>query len=144
MGYKKILLLSWLVVLELVVNAQIKEVGLPFVNNYYRDEYNAGTQNWSITQDSDGVIYFANNDGVLKYDGTNWNLFELPNNSKVRSVKWIDNRLFAGGYDEFGYFFEDEKGSMTYTSLSDQLEVKEQKFDEIWRIFETEYGLVFQ
>jgi len=129
---------------ELLINAQIKEFGLPFVNHYFRGEYQAGTQNWSITQDSDGLMYFGNNNGVLKYDGTKWYLYRLPNNSKVRSVNWIDNKLYAGGYDEFGFFSADEMGFISYTSLTDQLRDKDRIFDEIWRIFQTKYGIVFQ
>jgi ligand-binding sensor domain-containing protein/DNA-binding CsgD family transcriptional regulator len=141
---RKLILLSGLLILELFVSAQIKEIGLPFVNHYFRDEYNAGTQNWSIAKDSAGLMYFANNNGVLRFDGTNWDLYRLPNNSKVRCVSWIGNKLYAGGYEEFGYLTADDRGFVTYTSLTDQLEEEDQKFDEIWRIFETPHGIVFQ
>jgi len=136
--------LSCIHLFVLPVHAQIEEVGLPFINNYFRDDYNAGTQNWSITQDSDDQIYFANNNGVLRFDGTSWSVYQLPNNSIVRSVNWIDNKLYAGGYEEFGYFATDESGIFTYYSLSDKLTENDRNFDEIWRIIPTEQGIVFQ
>ncbi len=124
--------------------AQIKDIGLPFINNYSRSSYQAGTQNWSITQDPQGNMYFANNDGVLVYDGTNWELHPLPNGSVVRSVAYYNDRLYAGGFDEFGYFQMNPRGSLEYISLYDQLPVDLQASGEIWGIFSTHYGLVFQ
>ena len=46
-----------------------KEYGEPFIRNYTPKEYGADVQNWGITQDDQGVMYFANNDGLLEYDG---------------------------------------------------------------------------
>ena len=126
------------------VQGQIKDIGLPFVDNYMREEYNAGTQNWSVTQDEIGRMYFGNNEGVLRFDGTDWELFPLPNSSIVRSVNWIGGRLYAGGFEEFGYFQIDEKGDFIYQSLSDSLEATHRSFGEVWRIFSTDHGLVFQ
>lgn len=144
MGHRKLLLLFWILLCGALVSAQIKEIGLPFINSYSREDYNAGTQNWSITQDGDGLMYFGNNIGVLQFDGTNWNLFTLPNNSIVRSVNWIDNRLYAGGYEEFGYFSAGKDGHPAYVSLSDSLSGEDRNFGEIWRILPTQHGIVFQ
>jgi len=144
MQHRKILLFTGIILFELLGNAQIKEIGLPFIDSYSNEIYNAGNQNWAITQDSDGLLYFANNEGVLRFDGTSWSLFVLPNNSKVRSVKWIDNKLYAGGWDEFGYFAKDQTGSTSYHSISDKLSGEQKNFGEIWRIFQTEHGIVFQ
>lgn len=127
-----------------ILNAQIKEIGLPFINNYSREIYQAGTQNWGITQDNEGIMYFANNTGVLEFDGNNWELHTLPNESIVRTVAYYNNKLYAGGFDEFGYFSIDERGKHIYTSLSDLLPKEERDFGEIWRIFSTRDGIVFQ
>ena len=43
--------------------SQIKTVGIPFIRNYPRNVYNAGTQNWAITQDNRGIMYFGNKIG---------------------------------------------------------------------------------
>ncbi|MDD3569264.1 MAG: hypothetical protein PHT92_12785, partial [Bacteroidales bacterium] len=58
-------------------HAQIKDIGLPNIVNHSKSVYNASTQNWSITQSSKGFIYFGNNDGVLEYNGTGWNVFPV-------------------------------------------------------------------
>jgi hypothetical protein len=44
----------------------------PLVRNFPRAEYKAGTQNWDITQDNNLEVFFANNEGLLSFDGTNW------------------------------------------------------------------------
>ena len=51
---------------------------LPLIINYSPSDYGALTQNWGVTEDKDGRIYFANNNGVLIYDGSNWKLINLP------------------------------------------------------------------
>ena len=50
----------------------------PPVMAYNPDAYNAQNQNWSISQTSDQTMYFANNSGLLEYDGVNWSLYPVP------------------------------------------------------------------
>ncbi len=126
------------------LTGQIKSVGLPFIHNYGREEYNAGTQTWSVAQDTNGIMYFANNTGMLVFDGTKWELYPLPNHSVVRCVAAGENRIYAGGYDEFGYFEDDGTGTLEYSSLTGLLPEAEKSFGEIWRIHLTRYGVVFQ
>ena len=47
-------------------------IGLPDVINYTKQSYNGGLQNWDIKQDKNGIIYVANNEGLLSFDGTHW------------------------------------------------------------------------
>ena len=44
-------------------------IGLPEIINYSKQAYKAGTQNWDICQDKNGILYFANNEGLLSFDG---------------------------------------------------------------------------
>jgi len=43
-------------------------------------------------------MYFANNEGLLSFDGTYWKGYPLPNKTILRSIA-IDknNRIYAGG-----------------------------------------------
>ena len=125
--------------------AQINSVGTPFINNYSRLDYNAGQQNWMIGQARDGRIYFANNDGLLDFDGFNWNLNRLPKGILARSLYVEENgKIYTGGFNEFGYFEPDSLGRLVYHSLLDLIDPRDQNFDEIWRIHNTPDGLVFQ
>ena len=62
-------------------------IGLPDIINYSKQAYAAGLQSWDIRQDSRGILYLANNDGVLSFDGKYWNLYPLPNRTIVRSIE---------------------------------------------------------
>ncbi|WP_407746560.1 hypothetical protein [Niastella sp.] len=47
-------------------------IGLPEIINYPKQSYNAGTQNWKIAQDKKGIMYAANDEGLLSFDGSFW------------------------------------------------------------------------
>lgn len=129
------------------VKAQVKEIGLPKIKNYTKAEYKSGTQNWNIDQDTNGNVYFANNNGLLQFDGLSWESYTIPNSVSVRSVKVDEStgRIFVGGYNEFGYFQPDEKGKLVYTSLFDSLKnSKNSLTDFIWKIHIYKDEVIFQ
>jgi ligand-binding sensor domain-containing protein/DNA-binding CsgD family transcriptional regulator/cbb3-type cytochrome oxidase subunit 3 len=103
--------------------------------NYEKKQYNAGTQNWKIIQDAQGRMYFANNEGVLVFDGAYWQLYPLPNKTIVWSIEFgKDKKLYAGGQDEMGYFSPGKNGVLQFTSLKNLLPKADQKFSDIWDI----------
>jgi DNA-binding CsgD family transcriptional regulator len=116
--------------------AQSPLSGLPFVRNFHPVEYQAGIQNWDIAQDKRGLLYIANNFGLLEYDGNHWELYRVRNGTKVRSVA-IDGRgrIYVGCQGDFGYFFPDAKGHLAYTSLADKLSPEYRNFDETWSVY---------
>jgi hypothetical protein len=101
----------------LFLNAAVP--GDPFVINHDRKTYQAGNQNWSIAAGRHGFIYIANNNGLLEFDGSNRQIYTLENNMVFRSVAvGNDDKIYIGGYEEFGYFKRDLQGILHYTSLS--------------------------
>jgi hypothetical protein len=53
----------------------------------------------------------------------------------VRSVAiGKDNKIYAGGQDDFGYFSPDRNGKLVYTSLKELLSEKNYSFSDIWNI----------
>jgi len=125
--------------------SQIKHTGIPSIRNYDRDEYMAGRQIWDVAQNEHNVIYFANNSGVLEFDGTHWQLFPLSNRSVVRAVAVDDSgRVYAGGFNDFGFLKTLENGKKVYHSLISKLPEEYRDFGELWKIFVTENGVIFQ
>lgn len=117
----------------------------PRITNYSVHQYKGGNQNWSVTQDNLGRIYFGNNKGVLEYDGINWRLYPLPSNDIVRCVYYSsDNRLYVGSYEEFGYFVRDDFNQLQYVSLKGLLGDFSFKNEEIWNILEYSGKVYFQ
>jgi ligand-binding sensor domain-containing protein/DNA-binding CsgD family transcriptional regulator len=125
--------------------SQVNSIGTPFIKNYSRSDYQAGQQNWMIEQGADGRLYFANNEGLLEFDGVNWTIHQLPNGIVVRSIFVSpDRKIYVGGYNEFGVFEPDSLGRLVYHSFNHLLRSEDRNFDEIWRIHHTPDGLVFQ
>lgn len=115
--------------------AQINNIGTPPTFNYPKDIYNAGTQNWDIAQDKKGILYFANNGGLLIFDGIHWRCQSVTNQTIIRSVKiGTDNKIYVGAQGELGYFYPNEKGALVYHSLKHLLPEKEQNFGDVWDI----------
>ena len=117
---------------------------LPPITAYNPSLYNAGRQNWSITQTDDRNIYFANNKGLLEFNGARWKLYKTPNESIVRSVKATGDRIYSGCYMEFGFWTKDTYGELNYTSLSKELKVQLKEDEEFWNIIEFEEKILFQ
>jgi serine phosphatase RsbU (regulator of sigma subunit)/ligand-binding sensor domain-containing protein len=111
-----------------------QETGKPFIRNYSPKEYNASTQNWSVTQDKRGLIYVGNNQGVLEYDGKEWRLIPVLNKSIVRSLSIDENGIiYVGAVGEFGYLVSDDKGKLHYESLSSRLNEEDKAFADVWQ-----------
>ncbi len=126
------------------VFSQVSNLGLPIIKHYPKSEYRAGTQNWSICQDSRGFMYFANNSGLLRFDGNRWDMFPLPNTQLVRSVFCSGDTIFVGAFEEIGYFVYHRQSDMVYHSLTGLVPKTETNFDEVWRIFRLGSSYIFQ
>lgn len=110
-------------------------IGLPDVINYSKQSYAAGLQSWDIKQDANGIIYVANNEGLLSFDGRFWTLYPLPNKTIVRSVEiGPDNKIYVGGQDELGYFSPASNGRLQYHPLNAAIPAKDQSFGDVWDI----------
>ena len=108
-------------------------IGIPDIINYPKETYNAGTQNRGIVQDKNGIVYFANHEGLLTYDGTYWKTYPLPNKTIIRSlVIGKDNKIYAGGQGDFGYYTPDKTGKLIYKSLKTFLPQKDFFCSDIW------------
>ena len=139
-----IYLLMCLVLFAQNVFAQATNLGLPKITNYYKKNIFAGTQTWDIDDDTLGYTYFANNSGLLIFDGYNWDIYPILNNTIVRSVAADDKgRIYVGGQGDFGYFEINNKGILQYTSLSIMLKTKVE-FGDIWDIVIRADGIFFR
>lgn len=63
------------------------QIFMPIISYYNSFTYHYGMQNWCCTQDDRGIMYFANNNGVLSFDGYSWRTIALP------SKDWCDQFL---------------------------------------------------
>lgn len=112
-----------------------QQLGMPEIVNYGKHNYNAGTQNWDIVQDVNGILYFANNEGLLTFDGTYWKTYPLTNKTIVRSIAiGTDQRIYAGAQDEIGFYTPNKNGQLAYQSLLPLIPEAERSFADVWDI----------
>lgn len=117
---------------------------LPPIVKYSPSVYGAGNQNWMIAQDQNRFVFFANNEGLLEYNGSNWTLYPSPNETIIRSVKVIGNKIYSGCFMEFGYWIRSSDGQLKYHSLSHKIKDKILDDEQFWNIHHYEQWVVFQ
>jgi len=143
-SYKNLFLLA--IVLTCISQTMLLAQHSSFtVHQFAKSEYRAGSQNWSVDVDQQGVVYVANNEGLLVYDGVKWQLFRAQGQYIVRSVYASpDGRIYVGSYEEFGYWQKDNNGLMAYHSLKSLLVNYHFHNEEIWKIVQSGENIYFQ
>jgi len=105
--------------------------------------YNGGLQNWGFGQDENGLIYVANDQGVLEYDGSQWMMHKLPMATRTRSVL-VDsnNKIFVGGDNQIGFFKSTEQGPQ-FESFKKELEQQGISVNAISKILNVDGSVYF-
>ncbi len=112
-----------------------EELGQPLITNYSYRDYEAGPTNWWAIEDHRGIMYFANGQGVLEYDGANWRLIDVPGGSGSRSLaKDDEGKIYVGSIGEFGVLAPDARGQIMYQSLVSEVPSDERDFLDVWEI----------
>ena len=119
------------------------QIKFPPISNFNAKDYGGGNQNWSIDTD-EFHVYVANNEGLLEFDGINWYLNKLPNKTIIRSLKVVDDKIFTGSYEEFGYWTRLNNGKLEYTSLSKTLSEPQIVSQSIWGIYQVNDQILFK
>ena len=122
------------------------ELGLPFPSEHFPPPvYQQYPQNWAVTQDDRGLIYVANNDGILEYDGESWRLIPTSTNTFVRSIAASEEgTIYAGTVGDFGYLKPDSIGVLRYVSLYEHVPTLHESFSDVWGTHATSDGTYFQ
>ncbi len=117
---------------------------LPPLVKYPSTVYGAGNQNWMVSQDKKRYIYFANNEGLLEFNGSTWTLNPSPNETIIRSVKVIGDKIYTGCYMDFGYWKRLPNGQLQYISLSKSIKNKILDDEQFWNILSYDQWVIFQ
>lgn len=118
---------------------------IPYIKNYSKKDYRGANQNWDVAQANNGVMYFANSDGLIEYDGALWRIFTLPEKQIIRSVE-VDSlgHVYVGAHEEFGYWKRNPKGQLEYVSLVDMVPQELIKNQDFWKICIDNEKIYFQ
>ena len=117
---------------------------LPPIHNFHPKDYHGENQNWGLSQSPEKLVYVANSKGLLEFNGASWKLYPSPNESIMRSVHVVGNRIYSGCFMEFGYWQKNNLGILDYTSLSKQISIDLIEDEEFWNIISVDNYLVFQ
>ena len=117
---------------------------IPPILKFQPQDYQSENQNWAITQNQNKFIYVANNKGLLEYNGAEWKLYPSPNNTIIRSLLSVEDRIYSGAYMEFGFWELQNTGLLKYTSLSDKIREKLIEDENIWNIKKFDKWIIFQ
>ncbi|UAB85997.1 histidine kinase [Zunongwangia sp. SCSIO 43204] len=116
----------------------------PPIQSYSSIEYDAASQNWDVSIDDLGVIYVANNRGLLVYNGQTWKLYSLNSGAIIRSVYTFKDKIFTGSYREFGYWSRSDKGNFKYHSLKSLFKDINLSDEEFWGIIAYKENIYFR
>ncbi|MCO6479771.1 MAG: response regulator [Phaeodactylibacter sp.] len=106
-----------------------QEKGSPLIRNFSPEEYHSDITCTSLIQGFSGMVYVANERGVLEYDGAEWRLIQTPIGQDVRALEQTaDGTIYTGGLKNIGYLSPDENGLLQFHSLIDELPEGQRNF----------------
>ncbi|RLD82366.1 MAG: hypothetical protein DRJ10_05140, partial [Bacteroidetes bacterium] len=141
----KLFLIITILIIPSIIYSQINKDGLPFIKTYTSEEYNAAGQNWAIVKDNKGLMYFANNYGLLQYNSSRWGLFINKYSPVVRSLN-TDKKgtVYYGASEDFGMIVPGQADSVSFYSLAKLLDSEEKDFNNVWGIHIVSDAIYFQ
>jgi serine phosphatase RsbU (regulator of sigma subunit) len=109
-----------------VSNKNYSQKGDYFVRNYLPKDYLAGANNLGVTQNNDGMIFVANINGVLIFDGVNWQHCKRKDEISIQCIaKTNSGKIVVGTEDgDIALIEKDKNGKFYYASLIDNLPAK--------------------
>lgn len=137
---KKLTPLALLLLMALTVSATLNQN----IQNYYKSDYGFGAKNWMAEQQKNGIIYFANMNGLLSFNGSKWERMPFAGaGNTVRSLLIAQNGdIYIAAQNEFGVFKATANKLENYKSLRTLIS-QDISFSEIWQIHEYNNTIVF-
>ena len=90
-------------------------------------------------------MYFANDGGMLVYDGSVWDTYSLPNKTIFRSLTvGREGNIYVGGQNDFGEFIPNEQGLWTFHSFKELIPEEHREFEDVWNIIDIEGTTYFR
>ena len=118
--------------------------GFKYLENYTPETYKLLAQNWCILQDPRGIIYAANQAGILEFDGVSWRRTLIPYRTVRSMAPAPDGTIYIGGRKEIGFLKPTAEGELTYSSLMPLLDEKDHDFADVYQVQCTAEGTWFR
>lgn len=140
--YKTILLAGFII---LFLPCHLTGQWNSFVTNHEKFSFGRGAQTWQIKVFGRNRIFCGNKNGLLEYNGNQWQLYPVINGSDVRSVhiSEIQGRVYVGGESEFGFFEPGEDGNLIYHRTSEEFTTTHAVYGGYWGVYEADHILYY-
>jgi len=119
---KNTIFFSLLLILFIIINPSesiCKNFGSPYIQRIILNNYGFNNNNYSVIQDFNGILYIGNSNGIIQYDGNNWEIIKIP------GIPYMDitneGVIYAGGNNAFGYISNENSNKPIFISLEDSL-----------------------
>ncbi|MGC9375015.1 MAG: hypothetical protein ACP5DQ_08255 [Bacteroidales bacterium] len=99
-----------------IVCETFAQEGTPFIT-HFNEAKEFETKNWSISQDYENIMLFANRRGILTFDGQTWNQLKLPYIPLVVRKNPHNQKIYLGTNNNYGILTKNNKGLYEYHSL---------------------------
>ncbi|WP_299215420.1 LuxR C-terminal-related transcriptional regulator [uncultured Aquimarina sp.] len=118
---------------------------LPEIIHYDTKDMGFGAQSWDIGQDENGIVYVANENKVLIFDGSEWNSV-ATNKAMVNRSLFVKNKdsIYFGADGHFGLIINNDKDAYKVSLLNNVNKSISDSAEEYWRIHEIDDEVVFQ
>ncbi|HYV90577.1 MAG TPA: ATP-binding protein [Chitinophagales bacterium] len=111
-------------------------------SEYQSENYTAGPQNFDIVVDGRGIVYAANQNSLLEFDGNNWRGVKsndvFPEGRKCFAMN-SKGRIFVGSKNDLGYLSADSSGFICFISLNKELQKVQFTINSVFCIHDTIY-----
>ena len=88
-----------------------------FVQNYTVEDHKASCQSWDLAVSQDGILYVANNSGLVTFDGNTWKINPLPIRTPIYNVAIYNDTIYTRGNYSRGYWLQNDFGDLIYHPL---------------------------
>ena len=96
----RLFLIAFLLLPFAAVFAQNSGYGIPQIRNFGTADYRQESQNFSVVQDKNSLMYFGNTNGIMEYDNEKWTIVKVPGRPKLAVSD--KNEIYFGAYNMFG------------------------------------------
>ncbi len=100
----------------LISTLTLAQQGNYFLSHFSPSDERIDYLTFGMAQDAKGVIYFANKNGALEFDGRNWGLIATP--GPVFTITVFGEDVYLGGLNGFGKIVIGADNMQAYQSLS--------------------------
>src|SRR5690606_36661711 len=119
------------------------ETGRLPIRTFSHRDFGADPYVWYAAQGKGGLMYFANLNGVLEFDGRTWRKIR-SGGTVVRSLAAdTSGTIFVGSHGNLGVLRPDSADLLRFVSLRDQIPEADRNFDDVWETVVTTRGVYF-